>query len=98
MNIARNQLFMFGAEPEELPLWLQVKPSWAQEIDDFSKRNDIDLLMTLWSIGERMGYSLESYVDDGIFWADHETFWGNQPTAEEGNATEHQVSLTSVDR
>lgn len=101
-NVARCQLFVFGStdDPDEWPPWLEINPSWAQEIDDFNNQNGTDILTSLWSIGGRMRHNQHRYDNYQIYWPDDDLFWGTEPTAEEGAATENQVSFNvdDVDR
>lgn len=78
---------VFDAEP----LWLQLNPSWREEIVEFSRRTDVDILDTLQTFGRRMRYNEVMFEDEQLFWVDDDVYWETEPDGEEGWATEHQV-------
>lgn len=73
------------------PLWLQINPSWAQDIEDFSTQNNVDILASLQSFGNFFAVDQTMYNEAELFWPDKEVFWDMDVEAEEGAATENQV-------
>lgn len=78
-----------------LPLWLRLNPKWQQELADFSASKGIDVLRLLQLHGRRWFLDFYRYRLYGIIWPRRETFFEDQPYAEEGWATEQGVCLGS---
>lgn len=72
------------------PKWVQLDPTWRQEILDYSTRNNTDILAWLQLHGRR--WKTLNFNDRiGHLYPQDQPFFEDQPEAEEGFALENEV-------
>ncbi|CAN8102336.1 unnamed protein product [Discula destructiva] len=84
---ARLQMCAPAVPPANVPLWQQLDPSWPQEILDYNNLHKTDIQHWLELHGRRWRTET-SAPEKGFLYHLDEAFVENQPTAEEGFATE----------
>lgn len=78
--------------PGDAALWLQLNPSWRQELDNFDRQRGVKILDLLAQFGNWFTNEEDLY-ESGLFWPVDDVYWDTEPEGEEGAATETQVNF-----